>query len=70
MIPYFSAHCISDHRISKPNPNSNPNLNHNPNPNPTTIHKDGLSTFLTTQNNPKFNLKQNTNPTISNPKPK
>ena len=35
-IPYFSAHCISDHRISKPNPNpnSNPNPNHNPNPNP------------------------------------
>ena len=34
MIPDFSAHCISDHRISKPNPNSNPNPNHNPNPNP------------------------------------
>ena len=35
-IPYFSAHCISDHRISKPNPNpnSNPNPNHNPSPNP------------------------------------
>ena len=31
-IPYFSAHCISDHRTSKPNPNpnSNPNPNHNP----------------------------------------
>ena len=36
----------------------------------TTIHKDGLSTFLTTESNPKFNLKQNTSPTISNPKPK
>ena len=36
MIPYFSAHCISDHRISKPtpNPNSNPNPNHSANPNP------------------------------------
>ena len=36
MIPYFSAHSISDHRTSKPNPNpnSNPNPNHNPNPNP------------------------------------
>ena len=33
-ISYFSAHCISDHRVSKPNPNSNLNLNHNPNPNP------------------------------------
>ena len=34
MIPYFSTHCISDHRISnsKPNPNSNPNPNPNPNP--------------------------------------
>ena len=31
MIPYFSAHCISDHRTSKPNPN--PNSNSNPNPN-------------------------------------
>ena len=27
MIPYFSAHCISDHRIFKPHPNPNPNLN-------------------------------------------
>ena len=36
MIHYFSAHCISDHRISKPypNPNSNPNPNHNPSANP------------------------------------
>ena len=34
MIPYFSAHCISDHRISKPNPNSNPN----PNPNNSPDH--------------------------------
>ena len=33
-IPYFSAHCISDHRTSKPNPNPNSNPNHNPNPNP------------------------------------
>ena len=32
VIPHFSAHCISDHRISKPN--LNPNLNPNPNPNP------------------------------------
>ena len=32
MIPYFSAHCISDHRISKPNPN--PNSNPNPNNSP------------------------------------
>ena len=24
LIPYFSAHCISDHLISKPNPNPNP----------------------------------------------
>ena len=32
-IPYFSAHCISDHRTSKPNPNPNSNPNHNPNPN-------------------------------------
>ena len=36
----------------------------------TTIHKDGLSTFLTTQNNPKFNLKQNTNNKKTNPRPK
>ena len=33
-IPYFSAHCISDHRISKPNPNSN----HNPNPDNSPDH--------------------------------
>ena len=35
-IPYFSVHCTSDHRISKPNPNpnSNPNPNHSANPNP------------------------------------
>ena len=40
MIPYFSAHCISDHRISKPypNPNSNPNPNHNPNPDNSPDH--------------------------------
>ena len=39
-IPYFSAHCISDHRISKPNPNpnSNPNPNHNPNPDNSRDH--------------------------------
>ena len=30
MIPYFSDHCISDHRISNPNPNPNPN----PDPSP------------------------------------
>ena len=37
-IPYFSAHCISDHCVSKPNPNqnSNPNPNHNSNPNPNS----------------------------------
>ena len=35
----------------------------------TTIHKGGLSTFLTTKNHPNFNLKQNTNHTISNSKP-
>ena len=38
-------------------------------PTKTTIHKGGLSTFLTTENHPNFNLKQNTNHTISNSKP-
>ena len=30
MIPYFSAHCISDHRISNTNPNPNPNPDNSP----------------------------------------
>ena len=38
LIAYFSAHCISDHRISMPNPNPNPNLNHNPNPDKSPDH--------------------------------
>ena len=33
-IPYFSAHCISDHCISKPNPNHNPNPNPKPDKSP------------------------------------
>ena len=28
MIPYFSAHCISDHRISNPNPNPDRSPDH------------------------------------------
>ena len=48
-IPYFSAHCISDHRTSKPNPNPNsnpnPNHNHNPNPNPTIALTMTVFTF-------------------------
>ena len=39
-IPYFSAHCISDHHTSKlkPNPNSNPNPNYHPNPDNSPDH--------------------------------
>ena len=36
----------------------------------TTIQYQGLSVPLKPKNNPKINLKQNTNPPISNPKPK
>ena len=48
LIPYFSAHCISDHRTSKPNPtpNSNPNPNHNPNPNPDNSPDHDCSQIL------------------------
>ena len=35
----------------------------------TTIQNQGLSTFLTTENNPKINLKQNTNNKKTNSKP-
>ena len=38
MIPYFSAHCITDHCISNPNPNPNHTPNHNPNPNHSPDH--------------------------------
>ena len=36
----------------------------------TTIHKDGLRTFLTTENNSKNPRKQNTNNKKTNSKPK
>ena len=35
----------------------------------TTIQNQGLSTFLTTENNPKINFKQNTNNKKTNFKP-
>ena len=36
----------------------------------TIIQYQGLSAPLKPKNNPKINLKKNTNPPISNPKPK
>ena len=45
-MPYFSAHCISDHRISKPNPNPNSNPNHNSNPNPDNSPDNDCSHLL------------------------
>ena len=45
-IPYLSAHCISDHRISKPNPDPNSNPNPNPNPNPDNSPDHNCSHLL------------------------